>query len=280
MSPERISWEEAVQWLKSQPDRGELVRHCYYDDPVEQAAERFHRSEEWGAVCRLLADYLPEDVLDIGAGRGISSYAFAREGCNVIALEPDTSAIVGSGAIAQLAESTGTTISINSEFAEKLVFADGQFGIVYGRAVLHHAKDLAQLCKEAARVLRPGGVFLATREHVVSSAQELSVFLAQHPLHSLYGGENAYSLEQYIGAIGGAGLKLRKVIGPFESVINYAPMSKSEFESQVVGALSPRVGTRLARVLSRLPGCKRLYATYRSRTYATPGRHYSFLATK
>ena len=43
-------------------------------------------------------------ALDVGAGRGIASYALAREGFTVTVLEPDDSHLVGAGAIRSLAE--------------------------------------------------------------------------------------------------------------------------------------------------------------------------------
>ena len=83
-----MTWEEAVLWLRAQDDQQELVRHCYYDDPLEAAAARFLESEEWTATQRLLGSHLPGRVLEIGAGRGIVSHAFARIGCLVTAVEP------------------------------------------------------------------------------------------------------------------------------------------------------------------------------------------------
>src|SRR6476469_916022 len=99
MNAKLLTWEESVQWLREQHEQQELVRHCYYDDPLENAAESFSNSEEWLAVKRLLKKHIPGKVLDIGAGRGISSYAFAKAGCLVTALEPDPSLLVGAQAI-------------------------------------------------------------------------------------------------------------------------------------------------------------------------------------
>ena len=47
-----ITWEEAVEQLRRDPAQEELVRSCYYDDPLIAAAERFAASEEWEAVLR------------------------------------------------------------------------------------------------------------------------------------------------------------------------------------------------------------------------------------
>jgi SAM-dependent methyltransferase len=92
------TWEQAVEWLRQQPDQQTLVRDCYFDDPLIEACERFVNSEEWQATLR----YLPRvtgKVLDLGAGRGISSYGLAKAGWQVTALEPDPSNLVGAGAI-------------------------------------------------------------------------------------------------------------------------------------------------------------------------------------
>jgi protein-L-isoaspartate O-methyltransferase len=91
MNDKMLTWEESVQSLRNQPEQKELVQYCYYDDPLESAAERFAQSEEWIAVTQLLKQKILGQVLDIGAGRGISSYAFAKAGCSVTSLEPDSS---------------------------------------------------------------------------------------------------------------------------------------------------------------------------------------------
>jgi ubiquinone/menaquinone biosynthesis C-methylase UbiE len=280
MNAKLMTWEEAVKWLRNQPEQQELVQHCYYDDPLESAAERFSQSEEWTALIQLLKPKIPGKVLDIGAGRGISSYAFAKAGCSVTALEPDSSNLVGAGSISNLFKNTGLPIQIVQEWGETLPFANNTFDIVYGRAVLHHAKDLKQLCKEAARVLKPGGYFIATREHILSRKEDLQNFLDSHPLHHLYGGENAYLLEEYTDAIRSSGLQIIRSFNPLESVINYFPMSKSQYQSQVKNSLARRFGETLASKLAMFEQVQSLYSWYMSRKLDTPGRLYSFLDIK
>lgn len=275
-----LTWEEAVQWLRDQPEKSELVKHCYYDDPLETAAERFSQSEEWLEVFSLLKSKKFGKVLDIGAGRGISSYAFAKSGYEVTALEPNPSLLVGAEAIRQLSSLTGVNIKVVQDWGETLPFADNAFDIVYGRAVLHHAHQLNQLCGEAARVLKPGGVLLATREHVLSRKEDLQTFLNAHALHFLYGGENAYLLDEYIQAIKQSGLKIKRLIGPWENVINYAPMTQSEVYSMIGKMLAHRVGDKLAQRLISHQMIVSLIGHYLSYKSQSPGRHYSFLAIK
>jgi SAM-dependent methyltransferase len=275
-----MTWEEAVLWLRSQEDRQDLVRSCYYDDPLEEAAERFYLSEEWQATRGLLGNYLPGKVLEIGAGRGIASYAFAKEGCSVTALEPDPSAVVGRGAIAHLSARIGLDIKAVGAWGESLPWEDNYFDVVYGRAVLHHARHLATLCKEVARIVRPGGVVLWVREHVISRPGDLQAFLASHPLHALYGGEKAYTLAEYQASITEAGLHLAQVLGPLENPVNFFPRTRAQVDQVVLSNLAKKISGPLARLFLALPACRPWLTRYVSHRLENPGRHYAFLGTK
>src|ERR1700745_2603071 len=139
--PAISTWESAVTWLRNQPEQRQLILDAFYDDPVIDAAERYFRSSEWHAVSRLLQDRTGT-ALDVGAGRGIASYALAREGFTVTALEPDPSAIVGASASRALAAEARLSINVVEEFSERLPFADATFDVAFARAVLHHTRDL------------------------------------------------------------------------------------------------------------------------------------------
>src|SRR5680860_1865369 len=130
------SWEDAVEWLVAQPEQQELVKACYYDRPAYLAAERFWKSDEWRAVCRILP--VPcGTALDVGAGNGIASFALAKDGWETTALEPDPSKKVGGGAIHALAEDMGLKITVIQEFGEQLPFPDATFDVIHARQVLH-----------------------------------------------------------------------------------------------------------------------------------------------
>jgi SAM-dependent methyltransferase len=256
------TWEEAVLQLRHQPDQQELVRACFYDDPLVEAARRYHSSTEWYAM----RHYLPTEqgeALDLGAGRGISSYALACDGWQVSALEPDPSQVVGAGAIRGLAREAGLNIRVEQNWGESLPYPDATFDLVYGRQVLHHARDLHRLCHESARVLKPGGTFIATREHVISKTEDLPKFLASHPLHKLYGGEHAYLLDEYLDAIRGSGITLTRVLNPYQSDINLYPDTVSDLKRRLASrvylpaSLIPDFSLAALGAMSRVPG--RLY---------------------
>ena len=275
-----MTWEEAVEWLKSQPDKRELVKSAYYDEPAIESTKRFAASGEWQEVARVLAGRIPGKVLDLGAGNGISSYAFALSGCPVVALEPDESLIVGAGAISVLASKTCLNIDVVRGFAEQMPFGNEVFEIVYGRQVLHHADDIHVLCREAARVLRPGGVFLMTREHVISKKEDLPLFLDSHPLHALYGGENALLLKEYRDAIESAGLRIINVYGPHQSVINYFPKTEKQKKEEMEEIMARYMGGFPARILCSAEVSRRVFFLFLTLLDHTPGRLYSFMAVR
>lgn len=233
MTEKFVSWEEAVNWLKSKPEQQELVKACFYDDTLTAAAERYYMSTEWRAVQQLIGSCRKGQALDIGAGRGISSYALASDGWAVTALEPDPSGVVGAGAIRALAAENKLEISVVESWGEQLPFADGSFDLVYARQALHHARDLDALCREIYRVLKPGGTLLATREHVISRPEDLDTFLAGHPLHGLYGGECAYLLDRYRTAINASGIRLLRTLATYSSDINLYPVTVAGLKEKV-----------------------------------------------
>jgi SAM-dependent methyltransferase len=277
-----MSIDEAVRFLRSSSAHADLVRDAYLGSDVLESAKRYQQSAEFAEVLSMVGEFVRGGtVVDLGSGTGIAAYAFVASGAQkVCAVEPDASAEVGRGAIARLPHNG--RIETVCAFADSIPVADGSVDLVFARQVLHHIPDLGRALKECARLLRPGGAFLACREHVVDDPEGLRSFLEHHPVHQLAGGENAYRLEEYVGAIREAGLVMDTVLAPWESVINAFPNVRSSTElldlprQRLAGRLGP-LGT-LAPALLHVPGVRQFIVSRITRP--VPGRMYSFLAHK
>jgi SAM-dependent methyltransferase len=272
-----VTIDEAVRSLRRDPSYADLVRDAYLGRDVADSFRRFAESAEFDAVRSILGGRLGgATVLDLGAGTGMASAAFVRAGAGrVIAVEPDESDEVGRGAMGR----AGADFEVIDACGEQLPLPDATVDVVYARQVLHHAQDLESLMAEVARVLRPGGMVLACREHVVDSDEQLQVFLTNHPVHRLAGGEHAFPLSTYVAAIRGAGLVDIKVLGPWDSVINAYPAVRSADELRRMPGeqLRHRLGT-LGRFVGSIPGVPQLVLWRMQRR--GPGRLYSFIACK
>lgn len=269
-----------MKWLQSQEDQRQLVIDCYYDAPLENAANRYAASDEWREIRKLLPA-AGGHALDLGAGHGITSYALARAGWQVSAVEPDPSEIVGQGAIKRLAEASGLPIEVFGNFGEALPFPTESFDLVFCRQAMHHARDLKGFCREVARVLRRGGTFIAVRDHVISTPGQLVRFQERHPLHFLYGGENAFRLSEYRHAIAQAGMTVVRELGSFDSAINYAPNTRDSLREALVGAaarLAP--ADTVVKWFVRSEQRYELLLRLLSRLDRRPGRLYSFVSVR
>ena len=271
--------DEALGVMRTDPRYADLVRDAYLDRDVREAAERFRASAEFVEVRGMVPDWRGLQVLDLGAGNGIASYAFASLGvARVYCVEPSLSKEVGCRAIRRLTE--GLPVLTIAACGEEIPLPEGTVDVVYTRQVLHHVSFLPEFLRECARVLKKGGTLIACREHVVRDQRELGTFLANHAMHQLAGGENALEMERYVGAIRAAGLELRKVLGPWESVINAFPAVRSDRElKELPAAILRRQFGGAGLWLGSVPavgGLVRAYLTWRS----APGRMYSFWAAK
>lgn len=232
-----MSWEDAVRWCMAEPSMASLARDAYFGDPVE-AADRYRNSAEFSAL-RAMLPARPGRALDLGAGNGILCWALATEGWEVTAVEPDPSVLVGAGAIRSLAASTGTPINVIEAFGEAIPLEEAGFDLVTARQVLHHAGDLPRFCHEMSRLARDDATLITLRDHVISGPDQLQPFLDQHPLHRLYGGENAFTLDAYREALRGAGLTVIREMRSFQSIVNYDPMSPSDLLDRLANYAGP-----------------------------------------
>ena len=124
-------------------------------------------SAEWRETLRdLVLPYalagarLGDDVLEIGPGPGLTTDLLRTEVVRLTAVELDDQL-----ATALTARLTGTNVEVVKADATEMPFEDGRFTGAVSLTMLHHvptAELQDRLFAEVARVLRPGGQFVAS----------------------------------------------------------------------------------------------------------------------
>ncbi|MCD0483835.1 class I SAM-dependent methyltransferase [Streptacidiphilus sp. ASG 303] len=110
-----------------------------------------------GAAARAVLGLLPPDVrtlLDVGCGTGLVSARISRPGLRVAGADASP------GMLRLAAARLGGAVVLAD--ARRLPFADGTLDAVSAVWLLHLLPDAAPVVAECARVLRPGGVLVAT----------------------------------------------------------------------------------------------------------------------
>lgn len=276
------SWEETIEFIRSSPEPGHkfIVQASYYNADLQSNISSFRASDEFKETLRLLRNFKIDSsatLVDVGAGNGVAAVSFALEGFKVTALEPDPSETIGAGAIALLKEAyTLDNLTIHQTTGEQIPCPDNSIDIVYARQAMHHANDLNAFIKEAARVLKPGGLYFANRDHVVNDQEQLEQFLEIHPLHKFYGGENAYTLAQYFTAFDQAGFKLVKHFRHLDNIILYDKViSKDYFRNPLRKKIGPLANLKV------LQDTYRYWLRWKFKDYQhIPGRCHAFILRK
>jgi len=98
-------------------------------------------------------------MLEIGAGTGFFTLNLLQAGLAESAVVTDISQGMVDVAVRN-GRTLGLDVTGQAADAEALPFADGEFDLVIGHAVLHHIPDLDLAFREILRVLRPGGRFV------------------------------------------------------------------------------------------------------------------------
>jgi ubiquinone/menaquinone biosynthesis C-methylase UbiE len=171
---------------------------------------------------RLLNRYLPTDgyglaVLDIGCGTGHHMQALGARGFEVTGVEPSPEML-------KHARTNNPKAHIVQAQADSLPFEDAAFDIAICIEVLRYLPDPETCIEEMARVLRPGGLCLATATPWANANGYAAVnrWAAVMPLPSLT------SLKQYFTTVGGfdrrlasAGFDTRRIHGVYTGPINW-----------------------------------------------------------
>ena len=115
-------------------------------------------------------------VLDVGCGGGILSEEFAKIGCRVTGIDPSAPSL---GAARKHAAMQGLTIDYRQASGENMPFESESFDVVICCDVLEHVDDLEKTIHEAARVLKPGGMFCYDTINRTEESRKANIFAAQ-----------------------------------------------------------------------------------------------------
>tara|TARA_R110002124_G_scaffold34400_4_gene113008 strand:- start:72 stop:929 length:858 start_codon:yes stop_codon:yes gene_type:complete len=284
-----MTWEETIKYIRTQPEYKELVRDAYFDVDLELNILRFKNSLEFQETLSIIETYSPnaKTILDIGCGNGVSTVNFAQLGYKVTAVEPDSSNTVGAGAIRILKKKLGLiNIEVFEDFAENIQFEDNSFDVVYVRQAMHHANHLNNFIKECVRVLKPSGILLTVRDHVIFDEADRQWFLNSHPLQKFYGGENAFTPNEYKEAFKKAGTNIIKELKYYDSVINYFPTTESDLKKQEQNKIAKQKKKLQDKIniLAKIPLSwwlyKRISGFVPLDEKVIPGRMYSYITQK
>ncbi len=217
---------------------------AYARDRERKRSVRYRLRRRTAEVCRAIEQHGPSplrDVVDLGTADGRMLDAIRRRfpGARCTGVE------YGAG-LAALAAALHPDIEIVRADVERLPFSDRSFDAACAAAVLEHVGDPARALGEAARVLRPGGVF------VLTAPDPFWESLASRVGH-LRGGQHHHvmGLDELAALVGGAGLEvvekrrfmLSPVGMPFESAVEGALRSLGLgrlMANQLIAAKKPR----------------------------------------
>ena len=122
---------------------------------------------------------------------------------------------------------------------------------------------------------------IAAREHVISKNADLEPFLDGHPLHRLYGGEQAFLLDRCLGALTRGGFCPLEVLPPLKSPINLFPYTIDSLRYAVIDKASRKISAKWAWQMAL--GSDRIFRSLLAVAEhfdKRPGRLYSFVGHK
>jgi SAM-dependent methyltransferase len=201
-------------------------------------------------------------LLDIGSGVGSLVVACKRRGLRAFGVEPDR---IGQGAklnsIQIARRRLWEPVFVNS-IGERLPFPDASFDVVTMNQVIEHVSDQRAVMREAARVVRGGGViYVACPNYLRFYEPHYKIFwfpLLRKSIGRLYlrlRGRSPAMLEQLTYT---TNWRLRKLFAEFGPEYVVIDLHRAQFLRKRSAGTFAAPSTRIVSALTKLPGLGRL----------------------
>jgi SAM-dependent methyltransferase len=255
------AYERSVSAYRTDPAMRAFLEKNYLDEDLGDAVARYAASQEFRRIQAFLRSFHPAGgpIADLGSGRGLTSLALAQSGLPVVSVEYDGSNVSGVGALGAYLKNHRISVALIRGDILSLPFPDNSFQVVFCRSVLHHLPDLDRGLLEICRILKPGGVFLAVNEHILSVFSDGSCFMASHPAVAYGVDERAYPTLKYWWKFRKAGFRRVRVSGgPVLEYDDFLAATKSNaLRSGLVDL--PLAGVAFAKMLHTVHRVTRTY---------------------
>lgn len=145
---------------------------AWYRDMVGSDWSRACLAGDYGPFAPVLARYAGT-VLDLGGGAGVTRH-YLGAGPRYVVVDPSVMWLGAEwAALADEFPCLAEPPAFVQGTGESLPFRRGAFDVVLAFWTLNHAADPARMLRGAARVLKPGGVFLAVLEDMKPTWQDV-----------------------------------------------------------------------------------------------------------
>lgn len=142
----------------------------------------------WQREVGATEDKSSQRLLDVGCGGGVATEELAKQGFNIVGLDPAPGAIryaerrakqLGFSNESASSSSSAGSLSYVTGSAFSLPFPSSHFNGVVSSDVLEHLEDVSLALREIHRVLKPGGVFVFDTIHRTAYSWVTTILVAQ-----------------------------------------------------------------------------------------------------